>query len=32
LPVHSWKLIVRCDVSAVKSGAWSLMRNMNLSS
>src|SRR3954469_17435051 len=27
-PIHSWKWIVPCDVSAVKSGASSLMRNM----
>src|SRR6202167_1665780 len=28
-PIHSWKLIVPCEVSAVKSGAVSLMRKMN---
>src|SRR5450755_691711 len=28
-PIHSWKLIVPCEVSAVKLGASSLMRNMN---
>src|SRR5690606_39407363 len=26
-PIHSWKLIVPCVVSAVKSGAVSLMRS-----
>src|SRR5208282_2401825 len=29
LPIHSWKLIVPCEVSAVKLGASSFMRNMN---
>src|SRR5690349_19787437 len=28
LPIHSWKLIGPCDVSAVKLGASSLMRSM----
>src|SRR5713226_1937921 len=28
LPIHSWKLIVPCEVSAVKLGASSFMRNM----
>jgi hypothetical protein len=28
-PIHSWKLIVPGDVSAVKLGASSFMRNMN---
>src|SRR5882672_7781712 len=27
-PIHSWKLIVPCEVSAVKLGASSLIRNM----
>src|SRR5580693_6570991 len=27
-PIHSWKLIFPCEVSAVKLGASSLMRNM----
>src|ERR1700741_2332705 len=29
LPIHSWKLIVPCEVSAVKLGASSFIRNMN---
>src|ERR1700687_4472995 len=29
LPIHSWKLIFPCEVSAVKLGASSFMRNMN---
>src|SRR6266404_9467480 len=28
LPIHSWKLIVPCEVSAVKLGAWSFIRNI----
>src|SRR5713101_8295840 len=28
LPIHSWKLIVPCEVSAVKLGASSFIRNM----
>src|SRR5215472_2524721 len=32
LPIHSWKLMVPCEVSAVKLGASSLIRNMVLSS
>src|ERR1700730_17742651 len=28
LPIHSWKSIVPCEVSAVKLGASSFMRNM----
>src|ERR1700730_10103057 len=28
LPIHSWKLIVPCEDSAVKLGASSFMRNM----
>src|SRR2546429_9812356 len=28
LPIHSWKLILPCEVSAVKLGASSLMRSM----
>src|SRR5882762_9484679 len=28
LPIHSWKLMVPCEVSAVKLGASSLIRNM----
>src|ERR1700686_4235649 len=27
-PIHSWKLIVPCEVSAVKFGASSFMRNI----
>src|SRR5579859_4060736 len=27
-PIHSWKLIVPCEVSAVKFGASSLIRSM----
>jgi hypothetical protein len=27
-PIHSWKLIVPCDVSAVKLGASSFIRNI----
>src|SRR5579863_8099460 len=27
-PIHSWKLILPCEVSAVKLGASSLIRNM----
>src|SRR5580704_7847051 len=30
-PIHSWKLILPCEVSAVKLGASSLIRNMRLS-
>jgi hypothetical protein len=29
LPIHSWKLMVPCEVSAVKLGASSFIRNMN---
>src|ERR1019366_1487368 len=28
LPIHSWKLIVPCEVSAVKLGASSFIRNI----
>src|SRR5215472_8300812 len=28
LPIHSWKLILPCEVSAVKLGASSFMRNI----
>src|SRR6202044_2176450 len=28
-PIHSWKLIVPCEVSAVKLGASSFMRSMH---
>src|SRR5690349_4759465 len=29
LPIHSWKLMVPCEVSAVKLGASSFMRNID---
>src|ERR1700684_959182 len=31
LPIHSWKLILPCDVSAVKFGASSFIRNISSS-
>jgi hypothetical protein len=30
-PIHPWKLIVPCEVSAVKLGASSFMRNIFVS-